>query len=92
MPLRNVFQIWMDVGQKVPFAVRNAYHKWHPETYYLVKKVEISARNWDYYQKKKGGLYGNAWGDLHVKGQLVHTDVPVRLAGTYEWVLLEGKS
>ena len=88
MPFRNVFQIWLDGDRKLPFAVRNASHNWHPRTFYVVRKVEISPKNWEYYEKN-GRLYGKAWGDFYLRDELSQKDVPVNLAGTYEWVLME---
>ncbi len=72
MTLRNVFQIWTDLGEKVPFAVRNK--RWHPQTYYIVRKVEITEKNREY-QRKTAKLYGKAWGDFYRRNTCRRTNV-----------------
>ena len=39
MPYQNIFQIWKELGEKVPFAVRR--QNWSDAYYVVVEKIEI---------------------------------------------------
>jgi hypothetical protein len=81
---RNVFQIWMDLGKHVPFAVRR--DNWSSEFYTVVESVTI--HRWPYgvatgYPTKAGVAndhykYDEAW----------RNDRVIQCAGNYQWELV----
>lgn len=78
---QNLFQIWYDLGQKVPFAVRR--ESWNPaSSYEVVTKVEIGKFP-----------YGKAWGYFRRREQnLSEPDgepCEVNCAGCYQWFLVD---
>jgi len=80
--LKNVFELWMENDKNLPFKVRR--FSWHPETFFLVKKIDAK---WDYYEKT-GKLYGKAYGDMYLKGKLASQDISLNCIGCYQWELL----
>lgn len=78
---KNIFQIWKEIGKKVPFGVRR--DNWSNEYYTIVEKIEI--RRWPYgsafgYPTINGKYsnhyeYSNEW----VKAKLIPG------AGSYQW-------
>jgi hypothetical protein len=81
---RNVFNIWDDRGRVVPFKVRHVRF-WHPDSYFVVKKIVIRPKDWAYFAEK-GRLYGLAFGDMYKQGALVDADIGLSNAGCYDWV------
>ena len=78
---KNIFQIWKELGEKVPFGVRR--DNWSNEYYTVVEKIEI--KRWP---------YGNAYGYPTVNGKysnhydysadwIKHKLIPG--AGSYQW-------
>jgi hypothetical protein len=83
---KNVFDLWLANGKVLPFKVRHV-RSWHPSSYFVVKRIEISVKNWDYFAEK-GKLYGSAFGDMYLRGQLVDVDIGLSNAGCYDWILV----
>ena len=79
---RNVFQIWKDNGEKLPFFVRR--FSWSKNSKFLVTKVKI---NWSYY-KEKGKLYGKAYGH-YLNDNRKDKSAELNCAGSYQWELVE---
>jgi len=85
--LKNVFELWLEGGKVLPFKVRHTGF-WHPSSYFMVKRIAISAKNWDYFALK-GKIYGLAFGDMYLRGKLVDVDIGLANAGCYDWVRVE---
>jgi len=91
--LRNVFQLWKERAEVLPFRVRRS--SWAEDSYFIVQRVEIKE---DYY-KKTGKLYGKAYGQFYHHGKLCRSGYhgaetlckasqePIELnnAGSYQW-------
>jgi len=82
---KNIFEIWREIREKVPFGVRN--YRWSDEYYAVVEKIEIG--KWP---------YGKAYGYPTINGQ--YTDhyewnkrwrqtKQIPLDGCYQWTLVE---
>ena len=82
--MRNVFQLWLENDKKVPFKVRR--WSWHPTTYFLVK--EIKDVKWEYFEKT-GNIYGKAYGDMYLRGELRSKNIQLNNAGSYQWHLID---
>jgi len=95
----NVFQIWDKLERKTPFKVRR--WTWHPDTFFEIIKVEITPKNWEYYEKT-GNLYGKAFGYMYTRGKKISRDnsiypkshidnylTSLNNAGSYQWELVE---
>jgi hypothetical protein len=76
---KNIFQLWKENGEQVPFAV--AKSTWSAEAghYLIVERVGI--KEWP---------YGSAWGHYHWNG-LPGPREKVKAAGTYNWKRVEPK-
>jgi hypothetical protein len=79
---KNVFQLWEANGKKLPIKVRR--WSWHPTTYFLVVSVKIKQ---DYYEKT-GKFYGEASGNMFLRGNLTEEDSKLDNAGSYQWELI----
>ncbi len=82
---QNIFEIWNEIGETVPFAVRN--YRWSDNKYAVVEKIEIG--KWP---------YGNAYGYPTFNGQYSNSyehdkkwrqTKQIPLAGCYQWTLVE---
>ena len=71
---KNIFQLWKENGEQVPFAV--AKGTWSAEAghYLIVEKIEI--KKWP---------FGSAWGHYHWNGLPPGPREKVKAAGTYNW-------
>jgi hypothetical protein len=74
---KNIFQIWKDGGEKLPFRVRLDSWSEYRGHYALIEKIEI--RKWP---------YGNAFGQYFFNGVPGRTG-QIDNAGTYRWTLIE---
>ena len=76
---KNIFQLWKENGEKLPFKV--AKSTWSAEAghYLVVEKIEI--KKWP---------YGSAWGRYHWNSAPGAPGAPekIKAAGTYNWKLL----
>lgn len=82
---RNIFQIWRDLGEKIPFAVRR--RDWSERYYTVVEKIEI--KKWPYgnaygYPTENGRKsdhyeYDNGWKKYRL----------IPCAGCYQWTLVK---
>lgn len=79
---KNVFQLWLANNKRLPFKVRR--FSWHPTTYFVVNRVNIKE---DYYEKT-GKLYGEAFGNLFVRGTASGEDMKLQCAGCYQWEII----
>ena len=87
---KNVFQLFVDNGERTPFDVRRM--TWHPTTYFRVVKVVIPrggavSRYRNYGDDK---IFGHAWGYLYLRGEApknLDTWDKLGCAGCYQWVL-----
>jgi hypothetical protein len=70
---RNIFELWRENGERVPFDVVKS--TWSPEAghYLVVERVEI--KKWP---------YGTAWGHYHWNGRPTQRG-QIKAAGTYNW-------
>lgn len=69
---KNVFQLWREGGEKLPFKVIR--WSWNPtKTVFLVERIEI--KNWP---------YGTAWG-CFVRNGVPGTPQKLDSAGSYQW-------
>jgi hypothetical protein len=84
--MKNVFQFWIENNKETPFKVRR--FSWHPTTYFLVKRIEVTPHNWEYYDKT-GNIYGKAYGDMYLRGNLTEKDLELSGAGSYQWHLIK---
>jgi hypothetical protein len=82
---KNIFQIWRETGENVPFAVRR--DNWAEHFYTVVEKIEI--KKWP---------YGNAFGYPTINGRYSNhyeyakewkTERKIPCAGCYQWTLVE---
>ena len=80
---KNVFELWSGNGRVCPFKVQR--WSWHPTTYFIVSRVEIKEE----YYKKTGKLYGTAWGDMYLRGQLREQNIGLNCAGNYQWRIIK---
>ncbi len=74
---KNIFQLWRENGERVPFKV--AKNTWSAEAghFLIVERVEI--KKWP---------YGDAWGHYHWGGRPSERK-KIDAAGVYKWRLLE---
>lgn len=78
---QNIFQIWNDLGQRVPFAVKR--ESWNP------------ASSYEWWQRLRLGSspYGKAWGYFRRREQNISEPDgepgEVRCAGCYQWFLVD---
>ncbi len=84
---KNVFQIWYENGQKVPFVVQKL--EWHRDSFFKVTEVQLSPKDWKHF-KDTGDLYGKAFGLLFRHGEKFGQNAPAELAnpGVYKWRLV----
>jgi hypothetical protein len=82
---KNIFEIWRDNGETVPFAVRR--WNWSDQYYTIVTKIEI--KKWP---------YGNAYGYPTINGMYSdhynydknwRTKKMIPCAGCYQWTIVE---
>lgn len=73
---KNIFQLWEENGQRVPFTV--AKSSWSAEKGHYLVVEEIRIKKWP---------YGDAWGQYFWNGQPGERD-KIKAAGTYSWKLL----
>lgn len=75
---KNIFQIWRDRGDVLPFEVIR--WSWSPSSSFLVEQIEVG--KWP---------YGKAWGRFIKDGR---AGPPQKLdnAGSYQWKAVEGGS
>lgn len=85
---RNVFELWLANGKVLPFSVRR--WSWHPETYFVVRRVWVSEKAWSYFSVK-GKLYGDAFGDFYLRGKLSSSDIRLECSGCYQWVIVPNR-
>lgn len=72
---KNVFQLWKEVGEKLPFKV--VRWNWHePNSGFLVESIEI--RKWP---------YGKAWGRAFRNG-VFGREEELGCAGCYQWKIV----
>lgn len=71
---KNIFQLWRENGEVLPFKV--AKSSWSAEAghYLIVERVEI--KTWP---------YGNAWGQYHWRGEPGAAAEKISQPGTYTW-------
>jgi len=81
---RNVFQIWKDNKEKLPFFVRRS--SWSGYSKFLVTKIEIKEE----YYKKTGNLYGFAYGHYYNDGKKGEYQ-GLGCAGCYQWMMVENE-
>ncbi len=81
---KNVFQIWNENGQKVPFIVQKL--GWQSDSFFKVSKVEVAEKNWKYF-KETGDIYGKAFGFFYRRDEQIGQRGPTELAnpGVYKW-------
>ena len=73
---KNVFEIWRERGEKLPFKVIR--WTWNPSTSaFLVERIEIG--KWP---------YGKAWGRF-VRNGAVEAPQQLKNAGAYQWKVAE---
>lgn len=77
MEYKNIFQIWKDNNEKLPFRViRNSWNESEGH-YLLVEKIEI--KKWP---------YGDAFGQYFYHGKPGEKE-KIKCAGTYAWRIKE---
>jgi len=86
IPLKNVFQLYIENKQKLPLKVRK--WRWHETTYFSI--TEIKDGKWYYYQKK-AKLYGKIYGDMYCKDKLSKKNIKLENSGSYQWQLVKEK-
>ena len=72
---RNIFQLWRDNGEQVPFVVVKS--TWSAASGHFLIVEEVKVKRWP---------YGDAWGSYHWNGS--HDGGPrekISAAGTYNW-------
>lgn len=74
---KNIFELWQDNGQQLPFKV--AKSTWSAEAGHYLIVDEVKIKKWP---------YGAAWGRYHWQG-VAGPREPVKAAGTYNWKLLD---
>ena len=81
---KNVFQIWHENGEEVPFLVRKP--EWHGDSYFMVTRIEVSPEKWKHFDKT-GDIYGKAFGFFYRRGERVTVGGPTELSnsGVYKW-------
>lgn len=74
---KNIFQLWRDNGEVLPFKV--AKSSWSTEAghYLIVERIEI--KTWP---------YGAAWGQYHWRGVPGEKNEKINQPGTYTWKAL----
>lgn len=82
---KNIIQIWQEIGENVPFAVRN--YRWSDQYYTIVEKVEIG--KWPY-----GYAYGyptinGQYSDHYERNKEWREKRWIPLAGCYQWTFVE---
>lgn len=76
---KNIFEIWKENGEKLPFkAIRNSWNE-NKGHFVLIEKIEI--KKWP---------YGKAYGQYFYNGQAGKIGI-IDCAGTYAWKLKEEK-
>ncbi len=76
--MKNVFEIWNDNNEQLPFFVRR--HSWGKNSKFLVTEIEIKEE----YYKKTGKLYGVAKGFFYRRGDKEGFQ-GLNCAGCYQW-------
>jgi hypothetical protein len=79
---KNVFQIWREHGEVVPFKVRR--WSWSYPTYAVVTEVIVTEKNLAYYADT-GKLYGKVKGFLVKDGRRADYGQCLSCAGCYQW-------
>lgn len=79
---RNVFQIWRDNGERVPFRVRRWSWNWY--CFAVVVDIVISEKDMEY-EVDTGKLYGKAEGRFFMRGKERRCDGCLSCAGCYQW-------
>jgi hypothetical protein len=86
MEMKNIFQIWQENGERLPFKARRA--TWAKEHYVIVDDIKI--KSWPY-----GIAYGKAytWGEInewHLYDKDWKTTGAIPNAGAYKWLPVFG--
>jgi len=85
MTEKNIFEIWKENGEKIPFAVRR--NNWTENFYTVVTKVEI--KKWP---------YGKAYGYSTINGKFTNhysydngwrKEGTIPCAGCYQWTFVK---
>jgi hypothetical protein len=82
---QNIFEIWREIGEKVPFAVRN--YRWSDKYYSVVEKIEIG--KWPYGKAYGYPTINGQYSDHYERDKRWRQTKQIPLDGCYQWTLVE---
>jgi len=85
---KNIFQIWEELGQKTPFAVRRA--NWGPEFYTVVVQVEI--KKFPYGYAYGYPTHNGVYSDHYEYDKYWRERGLIPCGGCYQWTLVPNAS
>jgi hypothetical protein len=82
---KNIFEIWKDTGENVPFAVRN--YRWSDKYYTVVEKIKIG--KWPYEKAYGYPTINGKYSDHYEHDKRWRQTKQIPLDGCYQWTLVE---
>ena len=84
---KNIFEIWKDNGEKLPFAVRR--DNWSSEYASIVEEIEI--RKWPYGIARGYATRNGKRSNHYSYSAEWRKDRQIPCAGCYQWTLVENQ-